>query len=903
MNDLNALLRATADSMLDPQVILEAVRDPGGAVVDFRCVSVNRAACAYLRTTEGELEGLLVLDLLPSLKGSELYRLAIECLRDGGPAALDGVPVLADARRFDVRATAAGVDVIVATWRDVTERFEAAQRLAATELKYRLLAENASDVVLHARDGRVVWVSPSVEQVLGAPPEYWVGQELRVAVKPDEVAAHEDRLKRVAAGGTVEQRVQLVSADGTRHWIDMHSAPFYDLDGRRDGFISSLRLADHDVAAEQEVREAHRQQTLADTRFRRVMDNAAIGMCLVSPEGRFVEVNPALCALFGYGAETLKTKTWQELTAPEFLEADLKNVEDVLEGRRDTYRMLKQYVQADGHRIWGDLSVSCVRATNGRVDTLISQIVDVTGTVEAIANYRLLAENVADVVLRVGTDGTIEWVSPSAEGLLGAPPEYWIGRKARDFVPTEDRGSAADRLARTLAGDVITDRLRVVSVDGVIHWAELRGKAFYDLNGRQDGITAVLRLIDDEVAAQQQADEARQHQARADARYRRAMDTAAIGMCLLAPDGTFVEVNPALCAFFGFDAQTLMRMRWQDLTPPEFLHVGQEDRQAVLEGSRESYRLVTQYIHADGHRIWADVWVNGIRDLDGQVEHLAAQMVDITDEMLTRERLQRSEERNRLLAQRLQRQSDRLAAELKSAADYMASIMPKGLTGRVDIASLYLPSRELSGDCFDYSWIDDDHLLVYLADVSGHGIEPALLSVSVHNMLRSGSLGLETMVAPAAALAELNRLFQMNAQGDHYFTIWFGVYQASTRTLCYASAGAPPAFALDCAADGTVSVTDLATEAAPIGMFADTEFSSRHFAVPPGCRILVYSDGAHEVNLADGRPFSWSEFRDLNIRLAGSTDSSLEALLAELQVLKSTAAFEDDCSLIELVFH
>lgn len=667
--------------------------------------------------------------------------------------------------------------------------------------------------------------------------------------------------------------------------------------------LDSEAMTERLEAAEHRVQEAHRQQVLADTRFRRVMDNAAVGMSLIAPDGRFLEVNPALCALFGYDSDTLKTKTWQELTAPEFLDTDLQHVGEILDGRSETYRMLKQYIHADGHRIWGDLSVSCVRTDDGRVDTLISQIVDVTAAMEAIERYRLLAENVGDVVLRVGTDGVIEWVSPSAEGLLGAPPEYWIGRPAREFVPAEDREAAADRLARTLAGDVITDRLRVISPDRVIHWAELRGKAFYAPNGDLHGITAVLRLIDDEVAAQQEAEEAREQQARADARYRRAMDTAAIGMCLLAPDGKFDEVNPALCEFFGYDAETLMSMRWQDLTPAEFMDVGEEDRRAVSEGNRDSYRLVKAYTRADGRRIWADVWVNAIRDVDGRVEHLAAQMVDITDEVLTRERLERSEERNRLLAQRLQRNNDRLAAELKSAADYMASIMPKGLTGRVDIASVYLPSRELSGDCFDYSWIDDDHLLVYLADVSGHGIGPALLSASVHNMLRSGSLGIETMVSPGVALAELNRLFQMGAQGDHYFTIWFGVYRPSTRILRYASAGAPPAFALERATDGAVSVTDLATVTVPIGMFPDTEFSAREFAVPPGCRLLVYSDGAHELTLPDGREFLWSEFRGLTARLAGSPNSCLQPLLAELRRLQATGSFEDDCSLIELTFH
>ncbi len=172
-----------------------------------------------------------------------------------------------------------------------------------------------------------------------------------------------------------------------------------------------------------------------------------------------------------------------------------------------------------------------------------------------------------------------------------------------------------------------------------------------------------------------------------------------------------------------------------------------------------------------------------------------------------------------------------MKAELDSAASYMASIMPRGLAGKVDVSSRYLPSRELGGDSFDYTWIDEEHLLVCLIDVSGHGIEPALLSVSVHNMLRSGSLSKETRLVPEAVLAELNRRFQMDQQSDHYFTLWYGVYKASTRTLRYVSAGAPPALAFTSATGSAVAVTGLSTTSVPVGIFVDTVFTSSIYEV------------------------------------------------------------------------
>ena len=376
--------------------------------------------------------------------------------------------------------------------------------------------------------------------------------------------------------------------------------------------------------------------------------------------------------------------------------------------------------------------------------------------------------------------------------------------------------------------------------------------------------------------------------------YRRLIDNAAIGMCIITPDGRFEAVNDALCQLFGYDAETFVQKDWRELTVPEYLETDFKRLEDLTTGRADSFRLVKQYIHADGHLIWGDLSTSCVRDDNGKVEKYISQVIDITATMA-------ATERNYVLAQHLQLERERLAAELQSAADYMSSIMPRGLTGEIDIVSRYLPSRELGGDCFDYTWIDDDHLLVYLIDVSGHGIEPALLSVSVHNMIRSGSLGRETVLAPEAALTELNRLFQMDRQGDHYFTMWYGVYRVSTRTLRYANAGAPAALAFVAGAGDAVDVTELPTTSRPVGMFEDTVFVARDYAVPPSCTILIYSDGASENLLIGGRQLSPAEFANVCAQVVGS-NQSIDDLITALRALTPTGSFEDDCSVIRLSF-
>lgn len=686
---------------------------------------------------------------------------------------------------------------ISVSYRDVAPPDEDIRLLAESEDRYRLLAENSTDILCHVRDGKVVWVSPSVEEALGAPPEYWLGWEVFAHIPPEDLQYQAALMARALAGETVRGRGRVVGADGVVHWLDLHARPFHGADGRQDGVAATLRLVDDEVAAQQHVEEARRrleevrvQQVAADALERGVIDNSVVATAMSDLAGRFVRVNTAMCDLVGYDADTLGQMTWQDITAPEFLDADLAALADMISGRAGVYRARKQYLHADGHRLWVDATSSVLNAPEGESRGFVTQVIDMTAQAEAAHS---------------------------------------------------------------------------------------------------------IRVVDDEVAAERAVEQARRERARADARFRRSMDSAAIGMCLLAPDGRFEEVNAALCELFGFDAETLTQKTWQDLTAPEFLADELRNISDILSGRIDSYQMVKQCIHADGHRIWGDLSVGCVRDEDGQVENFISQIIDITARV-------QADERNRVLAQQLQRQNDQTTAELGSAASYMKSIMPRGLAGPVTVSSRYLPSSVLGGDCFEYTWIDGDHLVAYLIDVSGHGIEPALLSVSLHNLLRSGTITAETMLDPAAVLTELNRLFQMEQQRDHFFTIWYGVYDRPTRTLRYASAGAPPAIVLHPEIESRITTTELTTGGQPVGLFEDTRFTTASYSVPPGSRILLFSDGANEIVLAGGEQMTIGGLTDVVTRLAGSPVWTLDDLIDELCDLAPSGGFEDDCSLVLITF-
>ncbi len=251
------------------------------------------------------------------------------------------------------------------------------------------------------------------------------------------------------------------------------------------------------------------------------------------------------------------------------------------------------------------------------------------------------------------------------------------------------------------------------------------------------------------------------------------------------------------------------------------------------------------------------------------------------------------------LAQDLQLQKHLLEAELNEAADYVKSLLPQPMSGLIIINSRFLPSRQLGGDCFDYYWLDENHLVIYLLDVSGHGLAAALPSISVHNLLRSHSLPDANLYNPSEVLQGLNNAFQMDQQNSQYFTIWYGVFNRISYQLTYASAGHPPALLMSPSSESGVEVKQLVTRSLPIGTFAEAEYQNEVCDVQPGSKLYVFSDGVYEVEKSDGTMWKLNDFINL---LSQSSSTDLDSILTAIKNLTGSQSFHDDCSLLEINF-
>lgn len=254
------------------------------------------------------------------------------------------------------------------------------------------------------------------------------------------------------------------------------------------------------------------------------------------------------------------------------------------------------------------------------------------------------------------------------------------------------------------------------------------------------------------------------------------------------------------------------------------------------------------------------------------------------------------------LSQDLQTQKQRIEAELAEAAEYVRSLLPEPLTEPIKIDAKFIPSRQLGGDSFDYSWLDSDHLSIYLLDTSGHGLRAALPSVSVLNLLRSRAIPNIDYYQPSNVLKALNTTFQMTYKNDKYFTIWYGVYQLSTRQLLYSSAGHPPAILLTGKDEKDIKIERLKTRGMPVGMFLEAEYMDAIHEIEEFSNLYIFSDGVYEINQPDNTMLGLEGFISILTEYNHLQDNTLEEVLNTIKRINSYNPFDDDFSLLKVSF-
>jgi diguanylate cyclase (GGDEF)-like protein/PAS domain S-box-containing protein len=498
-----------------------------------------------------------------------------------------------------------------------------------------LAAHTPVGIFISSAEGGCLYVNERWCELTGLSPEQALGDGWAAALHPDDAARVNREWAEAGAHGrdsVVEYR--FLRPDGSIAWIEGYAAPLHDQEGRVIGWVGTCL----DFTARKEADEAVAR---AGERFRVAFENAPIGMALLTPEGRWTQVNPALCELLGYSEEELLELTFVDVTHPDDRSSSIRRRNKQLKGHAPAKRIEKRYVRADDSVVWVAVSSTLVHSAAGEPLYTVAQIEDITARIRvqqelaaAEERFHRAFDDAPIGMALVTPEGRWLQVNPAFCDLLGYSADELTSRTFMDVTHPDDLEISIEHSRRQLEGEV--DRLgiekRFLRSDGTVVWAALTSTLARDGDGGPLHFVAQIEDVTERVRAQRALEEAEE-------RFRNAFDYAPIGMALVDLDGHWLRVNPMLCEITGYTEAELLTRTSYDITHPDDLERNLVEVQRVIGGEKRAMRIEKRYVRPNGNTVWVRISTSLVRDADGKPLHFVSQIENVTDRKRAEKRL------------------------------------------------------------------------------------------------------------------------------------------------------------------------------------------------------------------------------------------------------------------------
>ena len=520
--------------------------------------------------------------------------------------------------------------------RDLHRDRLAETKLRESEMRYRLITENASDLIYRYR----LLPTPKFEFISAAslaytgcsPEEFYADPDLALKIMhPDDLSL----LPAVLAANVPPPNplvVRWIRRDGTVIWVEQCVTYYRDAGDR----IEVVDCVARDITERKKAEETLQAER---ARLRAIYEGTDIGLAFGDLAGHFEEINPALQRMLGYTLEELRARTMADITYPEDISVDRALFEELLSGKRDRYQVEKRYIHKDGHIVHGLMGVLLVRDAQGLPQYALGVLQDITALKRTENELRLHAAimtNMAEgVVLISAGDAGIVYANPKFEAMFGYEAGELVGRDISVVNAPTPRSPAevaqeiqsALRLTGMWSGEVSSIRK-----NGETFWCFSNVSEFDHPEYGKVWVAVHSNITErkrDELALQAERDFDLQ-----------VMNAMGEGLTVTDAEIRFEYINPAYARMVGYQPEELIGKHPMDLTAPE--------DQAALASALEKRRggqtstYETRLVHKDGHTI--PVLITGVpRWMDGRLNGTIAVITNLTDYKRTEQALSRAE--------------------------------------------------------------------------------------------------------------------------------------------------------------------------------------------------------------------------------------------------------------------
>ena len=628
-----------------------------------RLLSVNQVAASSLGYTPDEMLEMPPREfLVPEVR--DQFDAYLETIgRRGSARGLMVVQTRAGERRIweysnTLRTKGVPAPIIRGMAHDVTERVHAQKALRESQRRLELIAR-ASNTGLWDWDPRtnLVYYSPEWKSQIGYA-EHEISnrfEEWETRIHPEDLPGAIGRVRDYLANpqGEFENEFRLRHKDGSYRWIlarasvlkDDHSKPYRMLGSHLD--ITERKRADEALKKS--------AQLLRDTG-----EMAKVGGWELDLSSKEVSWTEETCRIHGvepgYKPKLEEAVNFYAPESRSALEGALKKAAETGEPYdleslfipRDSKD--KIWVRSLGKAVWSGGKVVKLAGTFQNID-------EYKKAEEALREseklYRLLAENVTDVIWTTDLDLRYTYISPSVMRLRSVTVEEAMAEKTEETLTPSSVNVAKRALAEELSKESNpqeipfrsrTLELEQICKDGSTVWTEVRATFLRDSEGRPVGILGVTR----DISARRRAEEALRE---SEARFRAIFENAAIGIALVDMHGHPVESNPALQEMLGYSTLELAQMAFTEFTHPADAQADWDLFTELVEGKRDKYQLDKRFYRKDGEVVWGHLTASLVRNQSGEPKYAIGMAEDISERKQAEEALRVSEAKFRALSE------------------------------------------------------------------------------------------------------------------------------------------------------------------------------------------------------------------------------------------------------------
>ncbi|RIK40893.1 MAG: hypothetical protein DCC58_13270 [Chloroflexi bacterium] len=375
------LFRAAVHGSMDSFQALRAIRNAAGEIVDFEFVELNARAEEFLRIDRSKALGRPASEFFPAYLSMPIFEKHKQVVETG---AFFEEEFLDDTPGFEgswVRHQLIPLrDGVAISSRDVTAARMAAEALRESEERFRAAAQGSFDAfftlrAIRADDGavvdfQIVDLNARAEEFLRVTRDDALRYPISHLMPSYKETGFFDKYVQVMrTGEPFEEELRDPTPGFEGAWLHHQIVPLAD----------GVAITSRDITQRREIENALRD---SEERFRSAFANAVTGMARITPEGHFLEVNPAFSLVFGYADADLHARTLLDLTHPDDQATLSEQLHSLVQGTSQAIQQEGRFINRAGHMFWGLLGASLIRNRDGEPAYFICQILDITARKE-----------------------------------------------------------------------------------------------------------------------------------------------------------------------------------------------------------------------------------------------------------------------------------------------------------------------------------------------------------------------------------------------------------------------------------------------------------------------------------------------------------------------------------------